>query len=157
MMFSQLSVPVQAMIIIVSTLFVFGVARLAYDAGRAAITRNTRREISPITAAALIIPSRRLTPARHHGMLEHLQQIKKDLDTVSEATRSETAVGDAAMLYQIVRWLAPITEELLCEHVKIAPAMTLEEEAPRKPLNARYRAQAAGAFGMAKPDGDRPL
>lgn len=105
----------------------------------------------------LVSSSRRLTPARHAGMLEHLQQIKRDLDMVSDATKAPNAVGDAAMLYAVVSWLAPITEELLCEHVKISPAMTLEEEAPKKRLNERYRKMAAGAFGMAKPDGERPL
>lgn len=108
-------------------------------------------------AIALVSSSRRLTPRRHAGMLEHLQQIKRDLDMVSDATKAPDAVGDAAMLYAVVSWLAPITEELLCEHVKISPAMTLEEEAPKKPLNERYRKMAAGAFGMAKPDGERPL
>jgi hypothetical protein len=113
-----------------------------------------------VAAASLIPPvftHRRLTPARHAGILEHLQQVKRDLDMVSDATRAPDAVGDAAMLYQVVQWLAPITEELLCEHVQIAPAMTLEEQAPTKRLNERYRKMAAGAFGITKPDGERPL
>ena len=108
-------------------------------------------------AEALKPSTRRLTPFRHAAILEHLKMLARQVDGASEKVKGPQASGDAATLYLAMRWLVPITEELLLEHAKISPALTPEEEAPRDKLNERYRPMAAGAFGMAKPQGDRPV
>lgn len=116
-----------------------------------------RRKPSAADQAAALRPGgRRLTPFRHAMLLEHLKLVAQQLDGVTEKTKAPTATGDAATLYLAMQWLVPITAELLLEHAKISPAQTPEEEAPRDKLNERHRGAAAGAFGMAKPQGDRP-
>lgn len=139
-------------------LLIVGAFLLTSLAGAIILGLGKRR--GPATPAELppLQPiGRRLTPARHALMLEYIQQIRKDVENVTQATKDPHAVGDAAMLYLIVLWLLPVCDELLHDHVVVSPAMTADEEVPKKKLHERYRDMAAGAFGRNKPEGERPV
>ena len=64
-----------------------------------------------------------------------------------DTTTAANATGDAAMLYTQATWACRLLDELLREHVVIAPSITLDDRAPTKSFRERLRALAGGAFG----------
>lgn len=97
-----------------------------------------------------------MTERRRAEILEHLAIIKGQLGYVRESTRTGSEPGDAAMLYPMILWLAPMLEEVIQEHVVGLPARSREEEAPKLSLVDRLRGMAGGAFGMSKPSTTAP-
>lgn len=124
---------------------------VVYAWTRRVLRRRDARRMRAALEDGTVTGAVRLTENRRAQLLEHLGTIRASWETLSDQATGLEAVGDAAMLYPQAVWLAEKLEEMLTEHVRVVPSVTVDDQAPAKPLRDRMRVLVSIGKGRGDP------